>query len=166
MLFRPTGDVELPRLAHGELADWENGAKAEFNPWPNGLPPPAPPPPPPPPPPPLLGLLAMPPLPAKLGAERPRFHNPVEDGLKWDEQWVGLGGPPLPPLDQGDEKVDEAGDLLALITPGSRKLDGELGPDRDGVDDDDIKLGLRWWDPVMGRRCWPGLGGECGDSGW
>jgi len=56
-------------------------------------------------------------------------------GLKlcwWEDDapCVGLGGPPLPPppLDQGDEKVDEAGDLLAFITPGRRKLEGELGP--------------------------------------
>ena len=65
---------------------------------------------------------------------------------------MGLGGPPLPPpppplllaLDQGDENVDEAGALLAFITPGRRKLDGELWPDR-GIDADDVKLGLRWW---------------------
>jgi hypothetical protein len=47
-------------------------------------------------------------------------------------------------LDQGEENVDEAGDLLAFITPGNRKLDGELWPDR-GIDADDVKLGLRWW---------------------
>ncbi len=143
--MRLTGVVEAPKLAHGEPADWENGAKAEFSPWPNGLlatpppqppllltpPPPLPPPPPPPPTPP----------PAKLGAERPRFHSPDEDGLKWDEQLVGLGGPPLP-LDHGEEKVEDAGDLLALMTPGKRKFEGELGPER-GVVEDVVKLGLR-----------------------
>jgi len=33
-------------------------------------------------------------------------------------------------LDHGEEKVDDAGDLLALMTPGRRKFDGELGPER------------------------------------
>lgn len=58
-------------------------------------------------------------------------------------QLVGLGGPPLP-LDQGEEKVEDAGDLLALMTPGRRKLDGELGPER-GVDVVVVvaRLGLR-----------------------
>ena len=49
---------------------------------------------------------------------------------------------------------------MALMTPGSRKLDGELGPERGA----DVRLGLRWCVAVRGRRC-AGLGGECGDSG-
>jgi len=93
------------------------------------------PPPPPPPPPPT------PPIPgeewARLGAERPippRFHNPLdEEGLS--VPGGGVGATPTEEedpltLDHGEEKVDDAGDLLALMTPGRRKFDGELGPER------------------------------------
>lgn len=77
-----------------------------------------------------------------MGAERPipaRFHNPLEEeGLS--VPGGGLGDIPTPAeeeeeddpltLDHGEEKVDDAGDLLALMTPGRRKFDGELGPER------------------------------------
>jgi len=74
---------------------------------------------------------------AKFGAERPRFHNPDDDeGLRWLELAALLA--PLT-LDQEVENVDEAGDLLALITPGSSRLEGELGPERPAD-----SPGLRW----------------------
>lgn len=127
-------------LPHGEVdpelgADW-NCAKAEFNPKPADDP--------------TACWFACPA--AKFGVDLPRFHNPDDGlGLRWFPVAfdVGLGGPPLP-LDHGDEKADDPGDLFALITPGSKKLDGEDGPERGA---DVVKLGLRWCDPVMGRRC-------------
>ena len=37
---------------------------------------------------------------------------------------------PLALDDQGDENVADAGDLLALMTPGSRRFEGDVCPDR------------------------------------
>ena len=44
-----------------------------------------------------------------------------------------------------DENVDDAGDLLALMTPGKRRFDGEQWPDREPDDDEeeDVNVGLK-----------------------
>ena len=143
-----------PLAANGEKAElspWPNGADDDDDADDgDGAPPP------PTPPPPTLPTLPTPPTPlarlAKLGADRPRFHRPCEPddgdegdvdsdaGLRWTDGDVaaaaaaaaGVGLVAPPPLTctldghGGDENVADAGDLLALTTPGSSRLAGDV----------------------------------------